>query len=59
MAADKALELLPTLVCETVDDVRNIEKVKRPITTAIMAKQIGLETLIADLVVQACGELLK
>jgi T-complex protein 1 subunit theta len=41
-------------VCETCEDVRDLPKVIRSLTSAISAKQNGYERLFAPLVAQAC-----
>jgi len=54
---EKALEVLPTLVCETVEDVHDKVAVNRAIKTAIMSKQFGNENFLAPLIADACGNL--
>lgn len=54
LAAQKCLEILPSLSCYEVKDVRNAEEAKRGIRTAIMSKQWGNEDLLASLVTEAC-----
>lgn len=55
---EKALELLPTLVCYEVDDCRNIDKVKVGLKAAIMSKQFGNEDFLVDLISKACVAIL-
>lgn len=52
-ALDKIKELLPTLVCYEIDDVRNLEKVKEGLKASIMSKQLGNEDFILDLIANA------
>lgn len=51
---DKVLEILPTLTCYEVDDVRNLEKVKEGLKASIMSKQFGNEDFLVDLIAKAC-----
>jgi T-complex protein 1 subunit theta len=53
-ALEKINELLPTLVCYEVDDVRNVEKVKEGLKASIMSKQFGNEDYLMDLIAKAC-----
>uniref|UniRef100_A0A336MKM4 T-complex protein 1 subunit theta n=1 Tax=Culicoides sonorensis TaxID=179676 RepID=A0A336MKM4_CULSO len=57
-ALEKALELLPTLVCHEIKDYRDIEKVKEGLRTAVMSKQLGHEDFLADLIAKACVSIL-
>lgn len=57
-ALDKALEILPKLVCHEVKDYRNQELVKEAIRASIMSKQLGNEDFITDLITQACASIL-
>jgi len=50
----KALEILPSLVCYEVKDVRDETQAKKGIRTAIMSKQYGNEDFITDLITKAC-----
>ena len=56
LACEKALELLPTLVIDEAKDLKNIEKVKQWLRSAITSKQYDNEDVIADLVAKACVE---
>lgn len=53
-AAEKALEILPTLVVKEATDMKNIEEVRQYIRSAITSKQYDNEDIIADLVAKAC-----
>ena len=53
-AMDKAIDLLPSLVLASVDDLRNEVAVTGAIRTAIMSKQYGHEDFLAGLVAKAC-----
>jgi T-complex protein 1 subunit theta len=54
LAGKKALEILPELVCGTVDDLRNPETLAKAIRPAIMSKQFGNEDFLSKLVADAC-----
>ncbi|CAD6195645.1 unnamed protein product [Caenorhabditis auriculariae] len=54
MAAEKALEVLPTLVVSEAKDLKNIEEVRHYLRSAITSKQYDNEEVIADLVAKAC-----
>ena len=56
LALDKALEVLPSLVVDKVDDVRNESQVMKALRTAIMSKQYGQEEFISQLIGKACSE---
>ncbi|XP_060067722.1 T-complex protein 1 subunit theta-like [Ylistrum balloti] len=58
MAAKKAQDLLPDLVCGEIKNLRNKEDVKKIVRSAIMSKQYGNEDFLADLVVDACISIL-
>lgn len=55
---DKVLDLLPSLVCYEIEDVRNIEKVKEGLKASIMSKQFGSEDFLSDLIAKACVAIL-
>lgn len=57
-ALEKALEILPSLICLEVKDCRNIAEVSKGIRTAIQSKQYGNEDFLADLVTKACVSIL-
>lgn len=54
LALDKALEVLPSLVVDKVEDVRNEAQVMKALRTAIMSKQYGQEDFISQLIGKAC-----
>eukprot|EP00035_Acanthoeca_spectabilis_P020063 m.430973 g.430973 ORF g.430973 m.430973 type:complete len:549 (-) comp17238_c0_seq1:37-1683(-) len=55
-AAAKAIELLPDLVCHSVENVRNHKEVAAALKTCLQSKQYGYEQFLADLVAKACIE---
>lgn len=57
-AMEKALEILPKLVCHEIKDYRNIVQVKECLRAAIMSKQYGQEDFLTDLVTKACVAIL-
>lgn len=57
-ALEKALELLPGLVCHEIKDYRDIEQVKEGLRTAVMSKQLGNEDFLAELIGKACVSIL-
>lgn len=57
-ALDKALEILPSLVCHEVKDYRDIKQVKECLNSAIMSKQYGQEEFLTELVAKACVAIL-
>lgn len=56
-ALEKALETLPELVCQTIDDVHDADVITKAIKSAIMAKQYGNESYLTPLITEACGNL--
>uniref|UniRef100_A0A8D8XRR5 T-complex protein 1 subunit theta n=2 Tax=Cacopsylla melanoneura TaxID=428564 RepID=A0A8D8XRR5_9HEMI len=58
LALAKSLEILPTLSCFEVKDVRNTEHVTKAMKTAIMSKQYGNEEFLTDLITKACVSIL-
>lgn len=59
MALDKTLELLPTLVCYEIKNVKNYDQQRilaRAVKYSIMSKQYGQEQFITDLVLKACSK---
>jgi len=54
LAGKKALEILPSLVCSKVEDLRNEEALAKAVLPAIMSKQIGNEDFLAKLVAKVC-----
>ncbi|CAI2350832.1 unnamed protein product [Caenorhabditis sp. 36 PRJEB53466] len=53
-AAEKALEVLPTLVVKEASDLKNIDEVRQYLRSAITSKQYDNEDVIAELVAKAC-----
>lgn len=59
VALEKALELLPTLTCHEVKDIRNNAEqqiLAQAVKSSIMSKQYGQEQFITDLVLKACSK---
>lgn len=54
LALEKTLQILPTLVVRTIQDVRNTDDLKAGIRSVIGTKQCGYEDLLASLIVSAC-----
>ncbi|KAK3923082.1 T-complex protein 1 subunit theta [Frankliniella fusca] len=54
LALEKALEVLPSLVVDKVEDVRSETQVMKALRTAIMSKQYGQEDFISQLIGKAC-----
>ncbi|XP_036333003.1 T-complex protein 1 subunit theta-like [Rhagoletis pomonella] len=57
-ALEKALEILPKLVCHEIEDYRDVNKVTECLKTAIMSKQYGQEDFLTELVAKACVAIL-
>ncbi|KAK2714890.1 T-complex protein 1 subunit theta-like [Artemia franciscana] len=57
-ALEKALEILPTLVCHEIKDYRNEEEVTKGLKTSIMSKQFGNEDFLSKLIAKACVSIL-
>lgn len=57
-ALEKALEILPKLVCHEIKNNRDITLVKESIRSSVMSKQYGQEDLLADLIARACVSIL-
>ena len=55
-ALKKALDILPSIVCETVEDVRDRKVMSHAMRTAIMAKQYGNDEFITQLITDACSK---
>lgn len=53
-AYDKTLEILPNLVCRTLDNIRDKEQMVAGIKSVISTKQYGYEDLLSGLVADAC-----
>lgn len=56
MALKKCLDILPSLAVEELEDVKDLEKVKRALRSSLASKQCGSEDFLAGLVSQACGK---
>mmetsp|Transcript_63635 Transcript_63635/g.201141 ORF Transcript_63635/g.201141 Transcript_63635/m.201141 type:complete len:541 (+) Transcript_63635:117-1739(+) len=54
LARDKAMGLLTEAKAWSCTDVRSVEQLAKCMRTAISAKQLGFETLLAKLVAEAC-----
>lgn len=54
-AAEKALEILPSLVVQEAKDLKDLNLVKQFLRSAITSKQYDNEDIIAELVSKACG----
>lgn len=53
-AYDKALQILPTLVVHTVENIRDPLQLQKAIKSVIATKQYGYEDFLSELVVKAC-----
>lgn len=53
-AYEKTLEILPTLIVKTVENVRDAADMKLAIKSVLATKQYGYEDLLSELVVSAC-----
>lgn len=56
-ALEKALEILPTLACHDIKDIKSNaeqQKIMQAVKSSIMSKQYGTEQFITDLVLKAC-----
>lgn len=51
---EKALEILPTLVCHEIKDYRDLAKVTEALKASIMSKQYGHEDFLTELIAKAC-----
>eukprot|EP00112_Aurelia_sp_Birch-Aquarium-sp1_P010780 Seg2292.2 transcript_id=Seg2292.2/GoldUCD/mRNA.D3Y31 product="T-complex protein 1 subunit theta" protein_id=Seg2292.2/GoldUCD/D3Y31 len=54
MAAAKALEILPSLVCTSVKELRDAKEVAKFIKPTIASKQYGNEDFLSELIANAC-----
>lgn len=57
-ALDKCLEILPSLICYTAKDNRDMAEVQAAIKTSIQSKQYGNEDFLADIVTKSCISIL-
>ncbi|XP_078495211.1 T-complex protein 1 subunit theta-like [Ciona intestinalis] len=53
-ACDKAVEILPDLVCNTVPDLRDLNVVTKALKTSLASKQYGNEDFLSKLIAEAC-----
>ncbi|XP_025207003.1 T-complex protein 1 subunit theta [Melanaphis sacchari] len=61
VALEKTLELLPTLTCHEIKDIKNNAEqivLTQAVKSSIMSKQYGQEQFITDLVLKACTSIL-
>ncbi|KAK9498600.1 hypothetical protein O3M35_003195 [Rhynocoris fuscipes] len=54
LAMEKVIEILDSLVCVTISDCRDEEKVTKAVRSAVMSKQYGNEDFLARLITKAC-----
>lgn len=62
VALEKTLELLPTLTCHEIKDIKNSDEqqvIMQAVKSSIMSKQYGTEQFITDLVLNACSKYLN
>lgn len=57
-ACKKALEILPDCVCSSAKNLHDVNEAASYIRTAVASKQYGNEEFLANLIAQACGELI-
>jgi len=57
-ACEKAISILPDLVCSTVSDLRDVSAVTAALKTPIASKQYGNEDFLAELIASACVRIL-
>jgi len=55
MALEKALEIMPSMVCHEVKDTRDVQQVTEALKAAIASKQYGQEDFLTTLITKACG----
>lgn len=53
-ASKKCLEILQTLVCHKINDIRNTEEITKVMKAVVSSKHYGNENTLAPLVAQAC-----
>ncbi|KAG8234600.1 hypothetical protein J437_LFUL017103 [Ladona fulva] len=58
LALAKALEILPSLTCYEIKDVRDVKEVSNGIRTSISSKQYGNEDFLTDLIAGACTSII-
>ncbi|CAA9994486.1 unnamed protein product [Nesidiocoris tenuis] len=54
LALAKTLEVLPSLVCHEIKDIKNEDEVLKAIRSSVMSKQYGNEDFLAKLITKAC-----
>lgn len=54
MAAEKALDILPSLECGSIKDLTSAEEVIKALKTPLASMQYGTEDFLAELVAKAC-----
>lgn len=54
VASEKALEILESLVCHTVKDVKNGEEVRPIVRSSVASKQDGYEDFLSEIITEAC-----
>lgn len=54
MAGDKCLEILETLCCHTVKDIKKREEIMPVVRTSVASKQDGYEEFLSELITDAC-----
>lgn len=59
LALNRALEILPKLVCAEVKDLHNQELVRKALKSCFSSKQLGNEEFLSELVGNACMKALK
>jgi len=57
-ACEKAIEILPDLVCSSVSDMRDVDIVASALKTSIASKQYGYEDFLSKLIAKACVSIL-
>lgn len=58
LALQKALEILPSLVCHEIKNYKDEKEVVKGMKTSIMSKQYGQEDFLTQLIVKACISIL-
>lgn len=56
LALAKTLEVLPSLVCHEIEDIKNEDEVLKAIRSSVMSKQYGNEDFLAKLITKACSK---
>ncbi|KAF6205067.1 hypothetical protein GE061_019234 [Apolygus lucorum] len=58
LALAKALDVLPSLVCHEIKDIKNEEDVSKAIRASVMSKQYGHEDFLTKIITKACISIL-